>query len=111
MAIGIRLNAKRSRDQTFVTISIGDAADKDKQVFMLHRELLCSHSPYFAGAFQGKFRESEDRSIYLPDVTDSTMRLFQFWLYRQSTVWSADYIDSNNVSTKVAEKDDKSRLS
>jgi hypothetical protein len=78
---------------------------------MLHRELLCSHSPYFAGAFQGKFRETEDRSIHLPDVTDSTMRLFQFWLYRQSTVWSGEYINSDKVPKKVAEKDEKGRSS
>jgi len=50
---------------------------------MLHRGLICSHSPYFQKAFQGNFRESEEKVIYLPDVTISTLRIFQHWLYSQ----------------------------
>jgi len=94
----------RSRDQTFVTISTSDADTYEgKQIYLLHRELLCSHSPYFAGAFKGGFRESEDKSIHLQDVSASTMRLFQFWLLKQSTIWLADYIvDDDDDSNKVA---------
>jgi hypothetical protein len=50
---------------------------------MLHRGLLCSRSPYFHKAFNGHFRESEEKTIYLPDVTASTLRLFQHWIYGQ----------------------------
>jgi hypothetical protein len=50
---------------------------------MLHRELLCNHSPYFHKAFKGDFRESDEKEIHLPDVTASTLRLFQSWLYSQ----------------------------
>jgi hypothetical protein len=50
---------------------------------MLHRGLLCSHSPYFSHAFEGDFLESEEKTIHLPDVTASTLRIFQCWLYGQ----------------------------
>jgi len=50
---------------------------------MLHKGLLCSHSPYFHNAFTGDFRESEEKAIHLPDVTASTLRIFQSWLYGQ----------------------------
>jgi hypothetical protein len=50
---------------------------------MLHRELLCNHSPYFHKVFKGDFRESDEKEIHLPDVTASTLRLFQSWLYSQ----------------------------
>lgn len=66
-----------------VTISVDDCGTTEKQVFTLHRGLLCSHSPYFHNAFKGGFRESEEKAIYLPDVTASTLRIFQVWLYGQ----------------------------
>jgi hypothetical protein len=36
-------------------------------------------------AFEGDWQESEDKSIRLPDVSESTFRLFQHWLYAQFT--------------------------
>ncbi|KAF1947073.1 hypothetical protein EJ02DRAFT_462015 [Clathrospora elynae] len=74
-----------SRDHTLVTINIGGTDNEEKKAFMLHSGLICSQSPYFSKAFQGHFRESEERAIYLPHVTASTLRLYQFWLYGQST--------------------------
>jgi hypothetical protein len=72
-----------SADQVTVSISVDDCGTAAKQTFMLHRGLLCSHSPYFSNAFEGDFGESEDKTIHLPDVTASTMRVFQCWLYGQ----------------------------
>lgn len=66
-------------DQTLVEITIGDES------FMLHKGLLCSHSKYFKAAFEGDFRDVEDKAVQLPGVTDSTLKLFQFWLYGQAT--------------------------
>jgi hypothetical protein len=44
---------------------------------MLHRELLCNHSPYFHKAFKGDFRESDEKEIHLPDVTASIFSFFK----------------------------------
>jgi hypothetical protein len=76
-------NICSSADQVTVSISVDDCGTAAKQTFMLHRGLLCSHSPYFSNAFEGNFHESEDKTIHLPDVTASTLRVFQCWLYGQ----------------------------
>jgi hypothetical protein len=52
---------------------------------MVYKELLCFHSEYFRGAFEGSFRESEEKSIHIKDVSESTFRLFRFWLFAQTT--------------------------
>jgi len=98
----------RSRDQTFVTINIdGDDDDEGPQTYMLHRESLCSQSPYFAAAFKSEFRESKDKSISIGGVTASTMRLFQFWLYGRSTVWSVDCVGNQSILKSESAKDEK----
>jgi hypothetical protein len=68
-------------DQTQVEIIVGE----EEKAFMVYKELVCFHSEYFRGAFEGSFRESEEKSIVLADVTESTFRLFQVWLYAQAT--------------------------
>jgi hypothetical protein len=35
------------------------------------------------------WKDYEDRIIHLPDVTESTMRLFQWWLYAQPSRFDA----------------------
>jgi hypothetical protein len=74
----------RSADQVTVCISVDDRGTTAKQTFMLHRGLLCSHSPYFSNAFESDVKEStEEKVIHLPDITASTLRIFQCWLYGQ----------------------------
>lgn len=52
---------------------------------MLHKDLLCAHSRYFRNACEGLLPDSEERAIHLPNVSESTIKLFQFWLYGQAT--------------------------
>ena len=52
---------------------------------MLHKDLLCAHSRYFRNYCEGLLPENEERAIHLPNVTESTVKLFQFWLYGQAT--------------------------
>ncbi|KAF2499049.1 hypothetical protein BU16DRAFT_614602 [Lophium mytilinum] len=49
--------------------------------FHIHEDLLCRHSQYFRGAFKGGFKEAEERTIALDDVTVASMRQFTQWLY------------------------------
>ena len=61
-----------SASQTLVTIHVGDSADNPGKTFVVHRDLLCYHSPYFAGAlqapFQGQLPAGETQTMYLDDV-------------------------------------------
>lgn len=52
---------------------------------MLHKDLLCAHSRYFRNACEGLLSEDEALTVHLPNVTESTIKLFQFWLYGQAT--------------------------
>jgi hypothetical protein len=50
---------------------------------LVNCDLICSVSPYFRSAFQGKFQEATDRVISLPDVTEETFRIFLQWARSQ----------------------------
>ena len=52
---------------------------------MLHKDLLCAHSRYFRNACEGLLSEDEALTIHLPNISESTIKLFQFWLYGQAT--------------------------
>ena len=65
------------KGEPVVTLYVGN----DREVFCIHRNLLCNASPVFKAAFTGKFRESSDFSMDLPEEdVDSLNRLLQ-WLY------------------------------
>jgi hypothetical protein len=49
----------------------------------VHRELLCSVSPFFGRAFGGVFKEATDGMVPLTDVTEATFRIFLRWAYAQ----------------------------
>ncbi|KAH6622304.1 hypothetical protein C7974DRAFT_398051 [Boeremia exigua] len=71
-------------DQSLIGITIGDD-EEEKKSFMLHKDLLCAHSRYFRNACEGLLSEDEALTIHLPNVSESTIKLFQFWLYGQAT--------------------------
>lgn len=54
---------------------------KDAIPCVVHRPLLCSHSKYFANAFNGNFTEARDREITLTNVEHQTFITFMNWLY------------------------------
>jgi hypothetical protein len=77
-------NPARAIDQTLIEITIGDE-EEERKSFMLHKDLLCAHSRYFRNACEGLLPEGEERAVHLPGVDESTLKLFQFWLYGQAT--------------------------
>jgi hypothetical protein len=64
-----------------VTVRVGEephAAD-----LQVYRELLTSVSPNFQGAFDGKFREADERRVALTDIMEQTFRIFLQWAHAQ----------------------------
>jgi hypothetical protein len=61
------------------SIKIGPTA------YDVSKTLLCSHSPYFAGMLNGKFKEGQEQSVVLEEikgvVLNQSFRLFLQWLY------------------------------
>jgi hypothetical protein len=70
-------------DPEMVKLVIGP--DHAKKTFTVHKELLCYHSEYFRNAFNGDWRESDEKAIRLEDVTEDVFRVVIHWLYAQSS--------------------------
>ncbi|KAK0515912.1 hypothetical protein JMJ35_001946 [Cladonia borealis] len=65
------------KGEPVVTLYVGN----DREVFCIHRHLLCNASPVFKAALAGNFRESSELSMNLREEDlDSVNRLVQ-WLY------------------------------
>ena len=62
-----------------VTLYVGN----DRKVFYIHRCLLCNASPVFKAAFAGKFKESSELSMDLPDEDVGSVNRLVQWLYTQ----------------------------
>ncbi len=62
-----------------VTLYVGN----DREVFCIHRNLLCNASPVFKAALAGNFRESSDLSMDLPEEDLGSVNRLVQWLYTQ----------------------------
>ncbi|KAK6382445.1 hypothetical protein LTR65_010877 [Meristemomyces frigidus] len=49
--------------------------------FTVHRDLICRHSQYFKGAFEGGFSEATDGVVVLKQESVKDFALFAAWLY------------------------------
>ncbi|CZR63104.1 uncharacterized protein PAC_13001 [Phialocephala subalpina] len=59
-----------------VTIRIGSASHEYK----LPKALLCKQSPYFAAMFEGSFKEGEEQSTTLEEVTPRSFQMLVQWV-------------------------------
>ncbi|KAL2836691.1 hypothetical protein BJX68DRAFT_34389 [Aspergillus pseudodeflectus] len=101
-----------------VKIKIGPTA------YDVSKTLLCNRSPYFAGMFNGKFKEGQEHSAVLEEiegvVSNRSFRLFLQWLYlgrvilgkESPTDWIsamiefarlADMLSISNVESQIIE--------
>jgi len=70
-----------------MTLDVVTVLIEDKAI-IVHEALLSAASPYFRKAFNGSFKEADDRAIFLPDVSERTFRAFLQWLYTQNMQYS-----------------------
>ncbi|PVH78376.1 hypothetical protein DL98DRAFT_590496 [Cadophora sp. DSE1049] len=69
------------RPQSVVTVITG--SEDAKKSFMIHKDIICHHSSYFAKAFNGKLLESKTQTMSLPNVDSDTFGLLVEWFYTQ----------------------------
>ena len=53
----------------------------NKELFKMHKGLLCNASPFFSGAFEGHFTESANQCLDLPEEDPAMFEHLQLWLY------------------------------
>ena len=54
---------------------------EEKRKFVLHEELLCKHSLFFAAAAKKEWNEGQDRTVALADDNSEIFDLYVQWLY------------------------------
>ena len=67
----------RFHGEPVVTLYVGS----DREVFCIHRFLLCNTSLVFKAAFAGTFKESSELSMHLPDEDVGSVNRLVQWLY------------------------------
>lgn len=74
------------------------------QLFHIHKDLLCYWSKYFHNAFNGSFREANEKEITILDVQPKIFKIFMGWLYTQNLMLDKDIED--NVQSDETSVDD-----
>ncbi|TVY89195.1 Kelch-like protein, partial [Lachnellula willkommii] len=54
-----------------------------EQKFIIHKDLICHHSPFFRSAFNSRFMEGETQAMTLEDVDPAMFGAVVNWLYTQ----------------------------
>lgn len=70
------------------------------QPFHIHKDLLCYWSKYFRNAFNGSFREANEKEITILDVQPRIFKIFMGWLYTQNLMLDKDIEDTLTPSDR-----------
>jgi hypothetical protein len=70
-----------SRPQAFVTIHVD--VKPNKETFIVHKNLICHHSPFFEAVFNSSMKEGQTQTMTLEDVESGAFGLLVNWLYTQ----------------------------
>ena len=72
-------DSARSMSLETVTIRVDDPPVD----VLVYKSLIAHVAPYFRGAFEHAFREADEGVVCLPDVSESTFRIFLSWMHAQ----------------------------
>jgi hypothetical protein len=79
-----------------MTIEVG--ADTKKEIFQVHKDLLCQKAPFFDKMFNGEFREGQIQTAQLPEDDPMIFKIFLAWVY-QGALGVDDYLQTDNDSS------------
>ncbi|KAL1642370.1 hypothetical protein SLS58_005444 [Diplodia intermedia] len=66
---------------TFKSGIIEIVVGKKQQKYDIHKDLLCSSSPFFRKACNGNWKEARERRVELPEDTPECFDVYVQWLY------------------------------
>ncbi|TID23631.1 hypothetical protein E2P81_ATG03197 [Venturia nashicola] len=87
--------AKPPRIIEFATIYVGPS----RISFSIPVEAASTHSPFFANAFQGKFKEGKTKVMEMAYDEPRTFRCFAHWIYQQAGIPSGADSESEMENT------------
>ena len=87
-----KANGSRFVDVTAITLRVGP----EKKLTVVHKDLLCGTSAFFAAAFESLFKEGQNQTMDLPDEDPEILDQFLEWLYSKDFAgshifWGKDF--------------------
>ena len=77
-----------SQDMVTVIIPVSAKSTKSsdpkattEHKFVVHKEWICFHSPFFSSAFNGDFEEGQTQTMTLVDVDPELFAIMVHWIY------------------------------
>lgn len=61
--------------------------------FLIHKDFICYHSPFFAAAFNGPFQEGTTQTMKLEDVEANVFGILVDWVYTQEVADKSKKLD------------------
>ncbi|TVY73264.1 hypothetical protein LSUE1_G005766 [Lachnellula suecica] len=96
-----------SQADEVVTFLIGPFTEgATPKTFLVHKEIVCYHSPVLNAAFNSGFVEGQTQTYKLEDVNQGTFKLFVQWLYFQKlalAVFEEDYDSEEHITDQDME--------
>jgi hypothetical protein len=65
-----------------ITVLVG----KSKASYTLHKDLLCTHSPFFENCLRSNFLEKQRDQVELPEDSPEVFEHFVNWIYREDVI-------------------------
>src|SRR3954465_9503724 len=69
-----------------ITVFVGPS----KASYTLHKNLLCTHSPFFERCLNNSFLERQKHQVELPEDLPEVFEHFITWIYREDVVEPTD---------------------
>ncbi|KAL2066893.1 hypothetical protein VTL71DRAFT_1317 [Oculimacula yallundae] len=88
-----QVNRSAPRPQSIVTIFIGP--EESKEIFNVHKDIICHYSSFFAKAFSSTLLEGKTHTMNLPDVDSDIFGILVEWFYTQRIDLDPTDRDSN----------------
>ncbi|KAH9210161.1 hypothetical protein DL95DRAFT_466063 [Leptodontidium sp. 2 PMI_412] len=67
-----------------------NGTDADNHKFIVHKNIVCHHSPFFSAPFNGQFVEGQTQSMMLDDIDPVIFGSFVHWLYHRKVEAAID---------------------
>ncbi|KAF2635856.1 hypothetical protein P280DRAFT_522630 [Massarina eburnea CBS 473.64] len=74
----------------------------EKKRFLIHKDIICHHSEYFRVAFNGEWKEADDKDVVLEDVDAGMFGIFVSWLYTSKLPYGSDWLAAYRNCNKTS---------
>lgn len=74
----------------------------EEYLFLVHKDIICAKSRFFAAAYSERWIEGKERKFRLPDVDASVFQSYLAWVYCKQL--DVTYFDSNFIDEDIPDR-------